>query len=81
MLHKLHPEEISLIRDLMSHDGFKYLLQEIEGLVEYYENDIIKLSVDATNEKELYLRKVRADGARKLADALGRRLQSLKGSS
>jgi hypothetical protein len=66
------------LRDVLSSPGLKHLLDEVDTLVRDIEQDVIKLVLDTSNERELLLRKARAEGARKLASAFRARIQSLK---
>lgn len=78
MLNKLSAEALDALRDLLKHEGVKALLFEIDNLTLNIEQDVLKLYLDGSNEKELLIRKARAEGARRLYDAIRNRLQSLK---
>jgi hypothetical protein len=73
------PEQDDLLTDILAHPGISVFLQEIDHVADQITLDVLKLNItDVSSERELLHRRLRADGALKLASAIKQRVQTLK---
>lgn len=70
------PEE--LLIEFLKSDYYDIVLKELRDLSEALSNDVLKLSLDSTNDRELLIKKARSEGSDRLVGSFIRRLQSLK---
>jgi hypothetical protein len=75
---KLNIEEKELLQEFVKTDYYSVILKELDIVASSIEADVLKLSLDNGSEKELYLKKARAEGARRLVVAIEQRFTLLK---
>lgn len=65
--------------DILDSDGLKVVLREIDAIVQAEERSVVSFVISDSNSiNELLIRKARAEGARRLADAVRRRLDTIR---
>lgn len=67
-----------IILNIVQNEDFAIIVEELEALAHAQGLDVLKLSLDGTNERELLIRKARAEGASRLTDTFKRYLNNLK---
>lgn len=77
---KLGVEELEELREIMSLDGYKILLSELEKLVVSIQAQVLQYDLSNGNDRALAFLKARGEGAVKLFSTFKAHMNSLKSS-
>jgi len=75
---KLSFEEKEALISFADSSALQPLLKLLDQLVEAAQVDVVKLNLDGSTDRDLLIRKARAEGAARLATSLRTRLSTLR---
>ena len=67
-----------ILDEMIRHPGMVCIIHEMNQLLSTIEQNVLKLYLDRSNERDLLILKARAEGARSIVDGFSRRINSLK---